>query len=200
MNITLAKPSPTDGLIKITLQESDYLPKVDEKIREYSRKMNIKGFRQGKIPSGVVKKMFGKSILVEEVNHLLSHSVSNYIREQKLNVLGDPMPNEEKAKTIDWDNQKDFEFEFQVGLVENFTVEVSSKVKVKSYTIEVDQAVIDEALEDIKRRFGNITYPEVSGPEDNLFGEVTDAAGNKKSSYIRIDKIAKRRTKKVHRT
>jgi trigger factor len=196
LNITLNQPSPTDGLIKITLTESDYQPRVEEKVKEYSRKMNIKGFRQGKVPSGVVRKMFGKSILVEEVNHLLSHSVSDYIKEKKLNVLGDPLPNQEKARLIDWETQKDFEFEFQIGLVENFIVDISSKVKMKSYVIDVDQKVMDETLEDVKRRFGNITYPETSSAGDNIFGEVTLADGAVKSSYIQIEKIAKGEQKK----
>lgn len=196
MNITLDKPSATDGTIRITLQETDYLPKVEEKVKEYSRKMNIKGFRQGHVPAGVVRKMFGKSILVEEVNHLLSHSVSEYIKEKKLKVLGDPLPNQDKARNIDWETQKEFEFEFQIGLVEDFTVDISSGVKVKSYAIEVDNKVMDETLEDIKRRFGNITYPETSGESDNLFGEVTNPAGEQKSSYIQISKIAKAEQKK----
>ncbi len=191
MNITLDQPSPTDGLIKITLSQSDYQPKVEEKVKEYSRKMNIKGFRQGKVPSGVVRKMYGKSILVEEVNQLLSNSVTEYIKEKKLNILGDPLPNHEKARLIDWETQKDFEFEFQVGLVEDFQVDVSSKVKIKSNVIEVDQKVMDETLENVRRQFGNITYPEVSGENDNLFGEVTDAEGNKKSSHLQISKISK---------
>lgn len=196
MNITLDQPSATDGLIKITLSQSDYLPKVEEKVREYSRKMNIKGFRQGKVPAGVVQKMYGKSILVEEVNHLLSHTVSEYIKEKKLNILGDPLPNQEKARLIDWDTQKEFEFEFQVGLVEDFKVDVSSGVKMKAYVIDVDQKVIDEAVEDVKRRFGNITYPEVSGEKDNLFGEITDAEGNKKSMYLPVGKVNKGEQKK----
>lgn len=196
MNITLDKPSATDGTIRITLQETDYRPKVDEKVKEYSRKMNIKGFRQGHVPAGVVRKMFGKSILVEEVNHLLSHSVSEYIKEKNLKVLGDPLPNQEKARGIDWETQKEFEFEFQIGLVEDFAVDISSSVKVKSYTIEVDNKVMDETLEDIKRRFGNITYPETSGDSDNLFGEVTNPAGEQKSSYIQISKLAKGEQKK----
>lgn len=195
MNITLDKASATDGLIKITLNESDYQPKVEEKVKEYSRKMNIKGFRQGKVPSGVVRKMFGRSILVEEVNHLLSHSVSDYIKEKKLNILGDPLPNQEKAKLIDWETQKEFEFEFQVGLVEDFSVDFS-KIKVKSHPIEVDKKVIDETLDNVRRQFGNITYPEASGADDNLFGEVTDASGNKKSSYIQINKLNKGEQKK----
>jgi len=191
LNITLDQPSPTDGLIKITLNESDYQSKVEEKVKEYSRKMNIKGFRQGKVPSGVVKKMYGKSILVEEVNHLISHSVSDYIKEKKLNVLGDPLPNQQKASHIDWDTQKDFEFEFQVGLVENFTVDISDNVKVKSHIIDIDQKVMDETIENVKRQFGDITYPEVASANDNLFGEVTNASGEKKSSYIQIEKINK---------
>ncbi len=197
MNITLDKKSATDGLIKIQVKESDYLPKVEEKVRDYSRKANIKGFRQGKVPTGVIKKMFGKGILVDEVNHIISHSVSDYIRDNKLRVLGDPLPNEEKARTIDWDIQKDFEFEFQIGMVEDFTVDLSKKVKVTSYPIEVDQKTMDETLDDIKRRFGKRTNPEVSEATDNLFGEISkQGSEEKQGSYIRISQVEKSQQKK----
>jgi len=196
MDITLDKQSTTDGLIKITLTESDYQPKVEEKVKEYSRKANIKGFRAGKVPSGVIKKMYGKSILVEEVNHLISHSVSDYIKDNNLRILGDPLPNQEKARTIDWDTQKSFEFEFQVGMVEDFQYELSPKVKLKSHSIEVDEAVIQETLTDMKQRFGNVAYPDVSGENDNLFGEVIGSDGEKKSSYIPIAKVEKKEQEK----
>ncbi len=159
--------------------------------------MHIKGFREGKVPTGVVKKMYGRTILVEEVNHLLSHSVSDYIKEKKLTVLGDPIPNHEKARQIDWDNQKDFEFEFQIGMVENFNVELSSKVKLNSYRIDVDDKVVNEAIEDMKRRFGTVTNPEVSSAEDNVFGEVTGPDGGaSKSSYVQIPKLKSGEQKK----
>jgi trigger factor len=197
LDITLDKQSATDGLIKIKLSESDYQPKVEVKLKDYARKANIKGFRQGKVPSGVIKKMFGKSILVEEVNHLVSHSVSDYIRDQKLRILGDPMPNQEKAFTIDWDSQRDFEFEFQIGLVEDFTVDLSSKVKVKSHTIEVDQKVIEETLEDLKNRFGNVSYPEASEAGNNLYGEISKKdEEEKKGSLIAINKVSKKEQQK----
>lgn len=197
MNITLDKQSATDGLIKIKLSESDYQPKVEEKVKDYARKANIKGFRQGKVPTGVIRKMFGKSILVEEVNHLVSHSVSDFIRDQKLRILGDPMPNQDKATTIDWDAQKDFEFEFQIGLVEDFTVDLSTKVKVKSHPIEVDQKVLDETLEDIRKRFGKVTYPEVSEAGNNLYGEIVKKGEEeKKGSFIALDKVSKKEQKK----
>jgi trigger factor len=141
--------------------------------------------------------MFGKSILVEEVNHLISHSISDYIKNNKLKVLGDPIPNEEKARTIDWDNQKDFEFEFQIGMVEDFKVDLSTKVKVTSHPIEIDQKVIDETLTDIKRRYGKVSYPEVSEAQDNLFGEISvKGSDEKKGSYISIEKIEKKEQKK----
>jgi trigger factor len=197
LNITLNKQNSTEGSLNIVLTETDYLPKVEEKVKDYSRKASIKGFRQGKVPAGVIKKMFGKSILVEEVNHLISHSISDYIKNNKLKVLGDPIPNEEKARTIDWDNQKDFEFEFQIGMVEDFKVDLSTKVKVTSHPIEIDQKVIDETLTDIKRRYGKVSYPEVSEAQDNLFGEISvKGSEEKKGSYISIEKIEKKEQKK----
>ncbi|MFZ5969981.1 MAG: trigger factor [Bacteroidota bacterium] len=196
LNITLEKQSVTDGLIKVKLQETDYLPKVDEKVRDYARKATIKGFRQGKVPAGVIKKMFGKSILVEEVNHLVSHGISEYIKEQKLRILGDPLPNQEKARQIDWDSQKEFEFEFQIGMVEDFTVELSPKVKVKSHPIEVTDQAIEDTVTDLRRRFGKVSYPEVSEATDALSGEVTGQDGMAKTAYLQIEKAEKKEQKK----
>ena len=191
MDISLDQQSVTDGLIRVKLKETDYLPKVEEKVREFSKKANIKGFRQGKVPSGIIKKMFGKSILVEEVNHLVSHGISDYIKDNKLRVLGDPLPNQEKARLIDWDSQKEFEFEFQVGMVDNFAYELSPKVKIISHPIEVDDKVIDETVQDVRKRFGQVTYPEVSEAGDNLFGEIAVPEGAPKNSYVVIEKIDK---------
>lgn len=196
MNISLDQQSTTDGTLKISLEEKDYLPKVDQKIREYSRKANIKGFRQGKVPSGVIKKMFGKSILVEEVNHMVSHGISDYIRDNKLRILGDPMPNEEKARTINWDTQKDFEFEFQVGMVDDFKVELSPKVKVTSHPIDVNDKTIDTTIADIQKRYGLLTYPEVSEATDNIHGEITLADSTKRNAYVPVEKVGKKLEKK----
>jgi len=196
MNISLDQQTVTDGTLKISLQEKDYLPKVEQKVREYSRKATIKGFRQGKVPSGVIKKMYGKSILVEEVNHLVSHGISDYIKENKLRILGDPLPNEEKARTIDWDTQKDFEFEFQLGMVDDFKVDLSNKVKVTSHPIEVSEKVMDNTITDLQRRYGQVSYPETSEANDNLHGEIVLADGTTQNSYIPVEKVDKKAQKK----
>ncbi|MFM7329770.1 MAG: trigger factor family protein, partial [Bacteroidota bacterium] len=148
MNITLEKQSATEGTINISIQEPDYRESLDKKMREYARKANIRGFRQGKVPQGVIRNMFGKSFLADEINSIVSKSLSGYIREQKLEVVGEPLPDQEKTSAIDWDNQKDFDFHFQIGLAGEFKVELSDKVKVTRNLIEVTEATVDEAIAD----------------------------------------------------
>ncbi|HMV11276.1 MAG TPA: trigger factor [Cyclobacteriaceae bacterium] len=195
MEITLDKKNSTEGLIKIKIDQADYQPKYEEKIRDYSRKANIKGFRAGKVPAGVIKKMFGKSILVEEINHMLSHKLSDYIKDNNLRIIGEPLPNREKADTINWDSQTNFEFEYEIGIAEDFKYDLSSKVKVKSYPIEVDEKIIDETISDLTKRFGKAEYPEVSEATDNLFGQLTPAeeGGFKnETAVIDITKVTKK--------
>jgi len=198
LEITLDKKNATEGLIKVKLNQGDYKSKVDEKIRDYARKANIKGFRPGKVPNGVIHRMFGKSILVEEINQLLSSKLNEYIRDNKLRIIGDPLPVADSANVIDWENQKDFEFDYQIGLVDDFTYELSPKVKIKSYPIEVDKKVIDETLADLKKRFGKVNYPETSEAGDNLVGELSneDASFKKEAVFIQTDKVSKKEQKK----
>ena len=109
MEITLDKKNTTEGIIKVKLQQADYKPTVDEKVKDYARKASIKGFRPGKVPTGVINRMFGKSILVEEINQLLSQKLNEYIRENKLRIIGDPLPVADAERAIDWENQKDYQ-------------------------------------------------------------------------------------------
>jgi trigger factor len=198
LEITLNKKGSTEGLIKIKVSQGDYQPHVEEKVKDYARKATIKGFRQGKVPTGVIRKMFGKSILVDEINHLLSHKLSDYIKDNNLKILGEPLPNQEKSTEIDWDVQKDFEFEYQIGLVEDFSYELSSKTKVKAYKIELDNKVIDDTLADLQKRFGTVSYPEVSDVQDNLFGELRQKDGEfkREQAFIAVEKVEKKEQSK----
>lgn len=197
MEITLNKQKGTEGSIKIKLGEADYQTQVEKKLGDYAKKASIKGFRPGKVPAGVVKKMFGKSILVEEINHILSHKLNDYIKEQNLKILGEPLPNLEKSRLIDWDNQKDFEFEYEIGIVEDFKYELSDKVKVKSYPIELDKKIVDDTLEDLRKRFGKVEYPETSAIGDNVYGDLREKNGEFKREYgfIATDKVVKKEQK-----
>lgn len=199
MEITLDKKTGTEGLIRIRLSENDYQANVEKTVKDYARKANIKGFRQGKVPSGVIRKMFGKSILVDEINQILSSKLSDYIRENNLRIIGDPLPNQEKATSIDWDTQKDFEFEYQIGMVEDFDLDLSSKIKVKGYSIEVSDQSVEETLSDVKKRFGNVTYPEAAETTDNLFGQLRQKEGDyvNENAVIAVEKTAGEQKKLV---
>ena len=177
MNITLDKKSTIEASIKVKLNEEDYQLKVEEKVKEYTKTASIKGFRPGKVPAGMIRKMYGKSILVEEVNHMLSHAVNDYVKEQDLKIIGQPLPNSTDADKIDWDTQKEFEFEFDLGLIDEFKVDLSSKQKVKGYTIKVDDQTMTETLDNLKKQFGQMTNPEVSKEGDALFGTLSQEGG-----------------------
>lgn len=178
MEITLDKKSSTEASIKVTLKESDYQPNVEEKVKEYAKKTNLKGFRPGKVPPGLVKKMYGKAITVEEINNILSKSLSEYIKNENIQLIGEPLPDMEKAEKIDWDNQKDFEFDYRIGMVDKFDYDISKKQKVTSYQIELDKKTLNETLDNIKKQFGNTTNPEVSEEGDSFYGEIKATDGD----------------------
>ncbi len=195
MDIVLDKSSATEALIKITLKEKDYQPKVEEKVKDYSKKANIKGFRPGKVPAGLIKKLYGKSILVEEINELLSKSISDYIKKNDIKLIGEPLPNREKTASIDWDTQKDFEFEYEVGLVDVFSYNLSQKIK--TYQIEIDQKTLDKTIEDLTKRYGNYSEPEISQEGDDFNGELSqESSGFKKEVWIANDQIKHKELKK----
>ena len=173
MDITLDKKDSNVASIKVKLNEADYQSKVNEKIKDYSKKAQIKGFRQGKVPQGLIKKMYGKSILVDEINHMVGHAIQDYIRDNELKILGEPIPNQQQIESVDWDNQVDFEFEYNIGLVDDFKVDLTKKVKVTEYEIDVNDKVIDQTIDDVRSQFGKMTNPEVSEEGDLLYGTLT---------------------------
>ncbi len=198
MDITLDKKSSTEALIKITLKENDYQPKVEEKVKEYARTASIKGFRPGKVPTGLIKKMYGKSILVEEINRLLSESVNNYIKENKLNLLGDPLPDLKKAESVDWDNQKEFEFDYSIGMVDDFKYDISDKVKVTQYKIELDKKTLDETLDNIKEQFGKQSNTEKPVSGDDFMGTLSSKDGElTNEGIIKFNYLSKSGEKKM---
>ncbi len=170
METTLDRISSTEGRLKVTLTEADYKPEVDKKIKQYSKTAQIKGFRPGMVPKEYIQKLHGKSILVDEVINMVSKTVNDYISTNKLRVVGDPMPDNEAAQNIDWDNQKDFTFEYQIGTASDFSVDLSKMPAIKTYDIAVSEDKINEAIEDVRKRFGKDTEVEEVEAGDMIFG------------------------------
>ena len=196
MDISLDRQKSNEALIKIKLKEDDYQPQVIQKIKDYSKKAQIKGFRPGKVPFGLIKKMYGKSIMVEEINRMLSSSLSDYIKEQDLKILGDPLPNLEKSKDIDWEHQTDFEFEYNVGLVDDFKYDLE-KQKLTEFKIKVDPKMVSEELETIRKNYGERVPVETSEAEDILHGTLMESTLNiEKEIALPIGQIEKKEQKK----
>jgi trigger factor len=172
MEVLLEKSSPTTASLKVKLTQEDYKPKVDKTIKDYAKKATLKGFRAGKVPMHVITRMYGKSILVDEVNHMLSHAVSDYIRDNKIQVVGDPLPNREQADTIDWDNQSDFEFVYDLGMATDFEVDFSEIPAIPHYTITADEKEQESSINNLRERFAESINPEVSEAGDMLYGEL----------------------------
>ncbi|MEI7982255.1 MAG: trigger factor family protein, partial [Bacteroidota bacterium] len=173
MNITKEKTGKLTATLKIEIGPSDYSAAVEKQIIDYKRKANIPGFRPGHIPTGLVKKMYGKAILADEVNKLLSDGLLNYIKEEKIDILGNPIPNQEKNSAVDFENHTDFEFYFDLGLSPEFTVPLNMDLHVEYPLIKVDDEMIDKYIEDTRKRFGK---PAPDGtPEMDLPSEETSA-------------------------
>ncbi|MFC3878881.1 trigger factor [Algoriphagus namhaensis] len=193
MEITLDKHSANQATIKINLKESDYQPKVDAKLKDYAKKANIKGFRPGKAPLGMVKNLYGTSVLVEEINTILGESLNNYLKEQTFKILGDPLPVESNEENIDWKKQKDFEFDYKIGFVENIDLPLDAKIKATNYSIKVDDKLVNETIENLKSQYGNSTNPEISEAGDNLYGDLANADSTwSKTLTFPIDKLTKK--------
>ena len=172
MDITLEKASDTNASLIITLKPGDYKAEVDKKLKQHGKQVSLKGFRPGHVPASVVQKMYGKGILVEEVNNLLSKSVTSYIRENKLQVVGDPMPNREEADAIDWDSQDEFKFSYELGLASDFEVEMTSLNSVNRYTIEAGDKEADETIGNLRTQFNATLHPDEAAEGDTIFGEL----------------------------
>ena len=190
MEVLLEKSSPTTASLKVKLVKEDYQPKVDKSIKNYSKRASIKGFRPGKVPVHVVNRMYGKGILVDEVNHLLSHTVNDYIKDNKLQLVGDPMPDREKAATIDWDNQTEFEFSFDLGFAGDFVVDLEQVNGVTKYNIQASDTDLDKTIEDLRERFAENKHPEVSEDGDILYGELAqEATGFSTKTAIPVKRV-----------
>ena len=183
MDITLDKSSDTNASLKITLTPADYKPEVDKKLKDYGRKVQLKGFRPGHVPASLVQKMYGKSIMVDEINAMLSRTVSQYIRENKLQVVGDPVPDRELAGAIDWDNQTDFAFSYTLGLASEFDIDFSDLPSVTQYEIQAGEAEIDTTIADLRQRFHSHSHGEEVADGDTIYGELKQVAAPEGANY-----------------
>ncbi|WP_443634022.1 trigger factor [Candidatus Marifrigoribacter sp. Uisw_064] len=170
MNITKTDIDSLNAVLSVEIKEADYSEKVNSVLTNYCKTANIPGFRKGHVPMGMVKKQYGKSVLVEEVNKLLQESLHKYLTDEKLDVLGNPLP---KKTEIDWD-AADFNFEFDLGLAPEFVVDVVGKKAITHYNIVADNEMIDNQVKTITKQYGKLIAKTEVGEGDEITGVFTN--------------------------
>jgi len=154
MNITQENTGNLTATIKIELNQNDYQDKVTKQLKEFQQKANVPGFRPGKVPFGMVQKMYGKGVRADEINKVLSETLEKYISENKIDTLGSPLMSEEKNANIDWENQNDFEFFFDIAIQPEIKINLET-IKVDKFNIKADEKMIDQFVVDIQKRHGH---------------------------------------------
>lgn len=197
MEILFDKKDAANASLTVKLTKEDYKSKVDHKIKDYTKKVSIKGFRPGKVPAAVVQKMYGKSLLVEEVSAILAQSINTYITENKLRLLGEPLPDNEATGIVVWNNDADYAFVYNLGLVPDFTVDLTAKTGLTAYDIDVNEKSVQETLENLKQQFGEMVDVETSSEGDFINGKLKEVAGTFESTtLLPTSKLAKSELKK----
>ncbi|TVQ84092.1 MAG: trigger factor [Bacteroidetes bacterium] len=177
MNITQENTNQLTTRLKVQLSPEDYQEKVEKALKDLQRKAQMPGFRPGKVPMGMVKKLYGKSVVAEEVNKILVDAVYDYVKEKDINMLGNPLPDHEKAREIDWENQKEFEFHYEIGIAPEINLNLADNIEVQYHKIKVEDNIINETIKDLSRRYGKMISPEKSEKEDVLYGKFEELDG-----------------------
>ncbi|MBQ3631724.1 MAG: trigger factor [Prevotella sp.] len=180
MNIQFECADKVNGLMTITVEQADYQEQVDKKLKEYRKKANVPGFRPGMVPMGLIKKQFGTAVKVDEVNRVLGEKLYGYIRENKIQMLGEPLPNEEKQQPQNLEGDGPFEFVFDIAVAPEFKAELTGNDTVDYYDIKVDDKIIDDQVQMFASQAGEFVEAQEWSGNDTLKGDLRqlDAEGN----------------------
>ena len=188
MNITFENNDKVNGLLTITVEKDDYQEKVEKTLKDYRKRAQVPGFRPGMVPMGMIKKQYGTAVKVDEVNRLLGEKVTEYIRENKIQMLGEPLASE-KQEPQDLEQDGPFTFMFDIAVAPEFTAELSGKDKIDYYTIKVDDKMIDQQVQMYASQNGEMQKAEVFSGNDTLTGDLRqlDEKGNTLEGGITVD-------------
>lgn len=184
---------PVDDLtfrLNVTIEKADALEKRKKALNNYRRTAEIKGFRKGMAPMSLIEKMHGMSALIDAVNDLIAEQLNNYIQENKLNVLGEPLPNDELQKKIDWDNDTVYEFVFDVALAPQVKVEISKDDKIVYYNPTVADADIDAAKSNILKQYGKLEDTDAVKDEDFIVADLVQGETKVEGTYITLKQMS----------
>jgi trigger factor len=168
MNVTFEKKDKLNGTISVNVSGSDYAPEVDKQLKDYQKKANIPGFRPGMAPKSMIEKMFGNTVLLEAINTTASRGLFDYIDEHKLNILGQPVLTDD-TKIDELVKGQDYTFRFDIGLAPEFTLDISSSDVFTRYKVTIDEKMIDEEVDRMRKRYGKLLDVDTAGDNDVVY-------------------------------
>jgi trigger factor len=192
MNITQENTSKLNAVLHVKVEQEDYNERVDHVLKDYRRQARVDGFRPGKVPMGIIKKMYYTPVLVDEVNKLVSESLFNYLKDNDVSILGEPLPHRDGEQKVDFGKDTEFEFKFDLGLAPELDLEVTVKDKVPYYTIKVDKEQQKEYKDSLLQRFGEFKTVEKAGDNELIKGTLVkvDKDGNEVENGIRAEDVS----------
>ena len=188
MNITFETTDKVNGLMTVTIEKEDYQEKVEKTLKNYRKRAQVPGFRPGMVPMGMIKKQYGMAVKVDEVNRLLGEKVTEYIKENNIQMLGEPLPSEQQD-AIAFDSEEPMTFKLDIALAPEFKIELSDKDKIDYYSIKVDDKLIDDQVAMYAGQAGEMQKADVFSGNDTLTGDLRqlDGEGNTLEGGITVD-------------
>lgn len=179
MKISFENPDKVNGLMTITVEEADYKDEVEKTLKDYRKRANVPGFRQGQVPVGLIKRQYGPQVKMDAINKILGESLQKYIADNKIQMLGQPMGSESQ-EAVDLEKPAPYEFKFDIAVAPEFKIELNGKNKIDYYEIAVDDKLIDQQVEMFQSRSGHYEQAEVFDPEqrDLLKGDLRELDEN----------------------
>ncbi len=172
MDITKENTGDLNAVLTVKIVKPDYEEKVGNVLKDYRKKANIKGFRPGMVPIGIIKKMYGNAVKIDEINKIVTENIRKYLTDEKIEILGDPLPETNEHEKINFETQEDFTFTFELGLAPVFDLKLSQKNKVPYYEIIIDDKMKNEYVSSYTRRYGEFRKADVTGEKDLLKGRI----------------------------
>jgi trigger factor len=172
MNITRENTDDLNAILKVEVEKTDYEGNVEKVLRDYRKKANIKGFRPGMVPFGLIKKMYGRAVQIDEINKVVTENIQKFLTDEKIEILGDPLPRPDENENLDFDTRESFTFSFDLGLAPAFETKLSKKNKVTYYEIAADDKMRNDYLDNYSRRYGRFEKADTSEEKDILKGKI----------------------------
>ena len=197
MKITKTKISKIESTIHFVLEKKDYINQYESKLKELKKKANLKGFRPGMVPIQLLKKMYGKGLLFEELNKIVSNKINSYIKDEKIKIIGEPIPQGNNLEDTNIDNINNFNFDFKVGHLSDFKTEsFTKKSKYTLHKIKVEKQIVDETVKNLQTQYANIENLKKVTNKSSVYGEISYDNKTKKT-LLEIEKLDNKETNKI---